>query len=311
MKRTSIPIEDITQEEKFVFIGVDFEGENAYIMLDRSFNGKLERLRFEVRDKVFSISRFKARFCAGRYNILELEEFPCPTSERINDGSNNHCIPCFREIGFNPFFYNNPNNELSVTQRRYHALPHNVYLAYFGSGVFKVGISSVSRTQTRLHEQGARASYIIKSCSNAEEARYYENMINTGLEIPESIRSKTKRNLLTQPYQIDEANSRMIEMTDRIQSTFNISLDGLNIEDYTNWYFGDHRPNLSDMYDMSDRSPQSIGGKCIGLVGKNIIFEDGGSFFCTDLNQYRSHIVRISPDHVVDLPIVQKGLFNF
>lgn len=72
------------------------------------------------------------------------------------------------------------------------ARPFAVYLAWFGPGLLKVGITADERGSARLLEQGALA-FTWLGCGPLMAARAAETAVRTGLAVPERLGSSAKR----------------------------------------------------------------------------------------------------------------------
>ena len=109
-----------------------------------------------------------------------------------------------QRIGWQPFerrWIVDPDgdDDRKSTQRRRNRLPHIVYLASFGAGALKVGMTLEARGLSRLLEQGARLGAVIARCEDADRARELEEYVARQHDVAESVRSSRKRQLLGAP----------------------------------------------------------------------------------------------------------------
>jgi hypothetical protein len=74
--------------------------------------------------------------------------------------------------------------------------PYAVYLAYFGPGLLKVGITSVARGPARLLEQGA-VCFTFLGEGPLMTARRTEAVLGAALRVPDRVHSSAKRAALT------------------------------------------------------------------------------------------------------------------
>lgn len=284
----------INLNEKYILAGYGFDNITPYLLLDSFFNGKSKRLKFSFQDQLFSLIRFKGRYCIGRYDLKTFDSSPCPEKAALSE-KNNTCINCFRAIGFNPAFYNRSSEELSPQQKEYNEQPHNVYLAYFGLKTIKVGIAHYKRTLTRWCEQGARAATVIKKCYNAYEARDMESIVERKLNLPDAINSNTKRKFLNEPFNFHNAVIELRQICNRIEAELNIEIEQTEISDLQKYYLGEHSLG-SGIVDVSKEKPLYISGKGIGMIGDMLIVEQVNRQFMASIKLFISHLVQITDE---------------
>jgi len=277
---------------KYILAGYGFDNQKPYILLDSTLRGTTKHLKFYFQDQIFSLIRFKGRYCIGRYDLKTFSSSPCPEKAKLTE-KNNTCINCFRAIGFNPAFYNVTPEELSPQQREYNEQPHNVYLAYFGAKAIKVGIAHHKRTLTRWCEQGARAATVIKECYNAYAARDIEAMVGRRLNLSDAINSSTKRKLLNEPFDFDKAIFEIDQVWKRIVAELNIQTQKTEINDLHKYYLGSHSLD-SDIIDVSKEQPLYLSGKGIGMVGDTLIVEQSKRQFMVSIKKFISHSVQVT-----------------
>lgn len=277
---------------KYLVVGYGFDDQKPYILLDVVSENVNERLKFYIQNQTFSLIRLKTRFCIGRYELETLSSIRCPENNLLTE-KNNTCLRCFKAIGFNPAFYNVPVESLSSQQRTYNEQPHNVYLAYFGPGTVKVGISHHKRTLIRWCEQGARAAAIIEHCNNAYEARSIEKAIECDLKMPSTLSNQIKRKFINKPFDFSKAVIEINKICNLIVGDLNIEITQPEIIDLSKYYSGDSRID-SYITDVSNDLPLYISGKGIGMIGDILIVEQSNRQFMMSLKQYISHVVYIS-----------------
>ncbi len=278
--------------EKYILSGYGFNETSPYLLLDSVPDNNSGRLKFNFQGQVFSLERFKRRYCIGRYNIETFESSPCPQKAILSEKSNT-CIDCFLAIGFNPAFYNVPPEELSLQQRRYNEQPHNVYLAYFSSNIIKVGIAHSQRTLTRWCEQGARVATIIKRCRNAYEARDVEATISEKSDLSDAITSTIKRKLLNTYFDYQDADQEIRKIRNYIATELHIEIEQTEIHNLQNYYIQNYSLD-SNIVDVSKEKPLYISGKGIGMIGDILIVEQGGRQFMVSIKLFVSHLIRIT-----------------
>src|SRR5690349_6321107 len=86
------------------------------------------------------------------------KSYVCPDQVMI-DKKFDVCPTCQQRTGFNPAFYH--ASSVSSQQEERNLEPHLLYLAHFGKGIVKVGISHAARNRSRLLEQGARSAIVL------------------------------------------------------------------------------------------------------------------------------------------------------
>lgn len=124
------------------------------------------------------------RACVGWRDITTGERFCCPDQLAV-ESKYEQCSGCQTKTGFNPAFYN--ATSVSTQQEARNQEPHILYLARFGKGVVKVGISHAKRERSRLLEQGARDALILETFPSAHIARQYEAKIAAMSDIAETL----------------------------------------------------------------------------------------------------------------------------
>jgi hypothetical protein len=215
------------------------------------------------------------RFCTGWRDIATGGRSPCPDGQAI-DGKYEQCSACQKRTGFNPAFYH--ATSVSPQQEARNNEPHILYLAYFGPGVIKVGISHAKRGNARLLEQGARMAMILERFSTAHTARHYEAQIAKLPGISETIQLRKKMDLLSVIYDAARAKKELHTAKDIIIDALEVSFDDAVIHTYDHRYFPETQILLAAALSLADR--HLISGTCVGQLG-SVLFctQDDTSFF--------------------------------
>src|SRR5262249_944842 len=140
---------------------------------------------------------------------------PCPDRTRLRDESFEQCVACHRATGFNPAFYN--ATELSPQQQLRNLEPHLVYLAHFGAGTLKVGMTHARRGVYRRLAQGARMGVLPARFADAYRARALEERIARDLDVAEAIRPARKRHLLGAPFSSSAVRAELLAWVERVR----------------------------------------------------------------------------------------------
>jgi hypothetical protein len=275
--------------KKYIFSGYEIQKENSFFVFDSYETANVDRDKISIFETPFTITRFKQRFCIGRYDLKTFESFACPHRKNLSDDvKGNICMDCFKFNSFNPSFYNMRASDLSSKQREYNLSPHNVYLVAFSEAHIKVGISHHERTLTRWLEQGARVATIIYKCENAYDAREIEERITKELKLLESYRGDSKRQLLSEPLKNDKILIRLDDTRKKIENYLNSkTVQSENFD--LNEYYLRNETLSKNIIDVSNESPLIISGLGIGLIGDTLIFKNGNQQFMVSLKKIQSH----------------------
>jgi hypothetical protein len=237
------------------------------------------------RDKTLTFAfDTSTRYCTGWHNLATSESSPCPDQAALPTGYN-QCMHCQRKTGFNPAFYN--ASSVSEQQQARNAEPHILYLAHFGPGVVKVGISWSRRGIRRLLDQGARSALIIKDYPNAHIARQYEAKIANLDGIAETLQLKTKYKLLTLPYDTEAGIKELLHTRQRIIDELGVQPDNNQPQLLEQFYVGEHTFAPHQLVHLHDGI---ISGKNIGMIGGSyLVAQDGIPYFLSlsNLTGYR------------------------
>jgi hypothetical protein len=296
---------------KVLLAGYAHDDDGPCIVLDDVVNGVTQRSTVRVRDRALTLSRYKARYCVGRYDLRTFQTSPCPLRAPVS-AETTTCLDCLRANGFNPGFYRMPVDKLSPQQREYNEQSHIVYLAHFGDHVLKVGISHRDRALVRLKEQGARLATFVKLFPSAYGARGLEEQVNRELRLPESLRGETKRALLNKQFDIEEAAAELRRARSAIGARLGVETEEKEIIDLMPAYIGRGRldPALTD---VSESAPLRISGRGVGIIGDVLVTEQAGRQFMVSLKKFIAHVVAISDleeQNAVQPAPVQRTLFG-
>jgi len=175
------------------------------LQLDAISSQPAIRQRVPVSQQYIHIKLLKKKYCTGRYDLAKGTSICCPDQKEVT-GKQTQCDACSQTIVFNPAFYHFNTAQLPLQQQAYNLQPHNVYLAYFGKKLIKVGIAHAERLPTRWLEQGARAAVVLEKMPDAYRARSLEELIHNTYNIPERITSLQKERYLALPYHFTGAS---------------------------------------------------------------------------------------------------------
>lgn len=264
---------ELLETEHGLLAGHGCSEEGPYLLIDRMDETPWRREVVRVREQTFTLEAHADRHCSGRSDLETGRATPCPARARLGSDALQQCNACFAATGFNPAFYN--TTVISVSQRRRNAEPHAVYLASFGLGAIKVGMTYAPRRLSRLLEQGARLGAIIAELPDADRARDLEAFVARGPGVMEAVRSARKRQLLGVP--LDAAAARR-ELEARVRELARLRPDvdaGATVRELDAFY-GPPRLLAGPLTDLSGTEPLAISGQCLGMVGDALIMLQGG-----------------------------------
>ncbi len=274
-----------------VLAGRGYDEAGPYLLINDANEGM--QLRFPVRGRVFSLRRLPRRRCIGRFDLETHERSVCPLGvELLPDAKDAMCPACQEATGFNPSFYY--ADFVSAQQRAYNLTPHFAYLAYFSPQHVKAGISSETRGIERLLEQGARAMRIVGRFEDAYGARELEAALCAQPGILETMRASLKARLLVEKrYDFAEARATLDGVVERL------GLEGAEpAEDLSPRYFGGPSPDCHDLQ-IPEGHENECGGRCIGMIGGCLVFEQGGADFVVPVKDWESYEVELLEGEVV------------
>ena len=275
-----------------ILSGFRHDGAGPLLVLDAIGGAAPARRVLPLRGARMSLRWGPERRCTGYFDLIQYVSAPCPDQAEVR-GDDAACPACTHRTGFQPSFYNLPRAALSPQQRIYNDRPHVVYLAAFGRGVAKVGISSEDRVPLRWRGQGARVAVWLARCASAYEARDIEANVSRKLALPEQVRSKKKRALLNEPLDLERTLQLLGQL--RAEAEAALSLPPLNapICDLHRVYLGDH-PLLLPLVDLTDATPALVSGTFLGLVGDILIATQDGRQYMLALKHLLGHTLEIS-----------------
>lgn len=245
------------------------------------------------------------RYCIGWRDIAAGTRYACPDKNMV-DAKYEECAACQKRTGFNPAFYH--ATSVSEQQEARNSEPHILYLAHFGTGVVKVGISYAKRRNSRLLEQGARTALILDTFPTAHIARQYEARIAALEGMLETVQLRKKVQLLSQPYDGQAATNELLQLRETLGTKLNVSFQPnmpLHLDGY---YFPNGVPNLSEAYDVSKE--ETISGTCTGVLGSFLFCESNGRLVYLSLKKYIGYRLLLSNEEILlQLPAQQTSLF--
>lgn len=279
-------------DHEIVLAGFGYADDGPHLVLNDIDEAK--RYVFPVLGRTFSLRRLQKRYCTGPFDLKTLEARCCPNKvELLPDMKETQCPACIEETGFNPSFYF--ATTISPQQRAYNLTPHFVYMAYFAPGFVKVGISSETRGVERLLEQGARAACVIGRFENADAARELEARLCAEEDIYETMRASKKRDLLVEvPYRFEEGASALRATAEAHDVAI---LEGPF--DLSPYYFGGPSPSVDEMTLPQDDADGVCAGRCVGMVGADLVFRQKEMNFVTLVKEWESHVVELYVNEVV------------
>jgi hypothetical protein len=245
------------------------------------------------------------RFCVGWGNLASGERFVCPEHQAV-DAKYEQCAACQQRTGFNPAFYH--ATSVSKQQEVRNQQPHILYLAYFGEGIVKVGISYAARGNSRLLEQGCRSALILDVFPSALIARKYEAQIAALSGIVENIQTRKKIALLLTDTPQQTAGSELLAAKERIQQELGVTFAQNHILQLDTRYFPAVKPDLASSDDCSKQ--HLISGVATGMLGSLLFCELGGRSVFLPLKKYIGFLVHVSSTVApLTLPARQTSLF--
>lgn len=249
------------------------------------------------------------RFCCGWRDIAAGISYPCPQEDSRLDDKYEQCAQCQQKTGFNPAFYNAA--QVSPQQEQRNKEPHLLYIAHFGPGVLKVGISHAARGIGRLLEQGARTAVILETFPSAHIARQYEARISAQPGIVEAIALNKKIATLSHNYDTNQATLELQQTVALIESTLSVTFAQQRHLDLSAYYFTDSAPLAQFLHDQTHAA--SISGKVTGMIG-SILFSqyDEKTTLFLPMKKYVGYRVTIT-DSVSQVAVKAKqaSLFDF
>jgi hypothetical protein len=271
-----------------------------------SLEGEGKAYRFNPIGQTLSITVDKEqRHCTGWYDMRESVSYPCPESAAIDD-KYDQCAACQQRTGFNPAFYN--ATSISTQQEERNQEPHILYLAHFGQGIVKVGISHAKRNRARLLEQGARTAVILDTFPTALIARQYEAQIAALPGIAETLQVRKKISAMQQHYDQVAAHQELRDAQARIESTIKTSFNASDPLSFHDTYFPSGIDDISSAIDTSDHA--LISGNVIGMVGPFLFCRYMDSTVFLPIKKYTGYQIDLKHS-ITDIPLPSQQMTFF
>jgi hypothetical protein len=161
--------------------------------------------------------------CLGFFDYVAdaFHRRPCPSQSLSSRGR--QCTDCsFRD----PFRLTHAASSIAAAPaelRGYLATSHYVYLATYGTGLFKIGTAQRDRIQTRLSEQGALAAILLQLETDAIAAHQTERRLSLLLGVPTTMGQSRKNASLLAPGSKDELTTSLGAIARRTPPLLNSS----------------------------------------------------------------------------------------
>lgn len=258
----------------------------------------------------FSWSRLRARFCTGRYDLSTFAATPCPLQARLPVDGPGQCETCFRASGFTPAFHLVEKTLLSRAQQAYNAEPHEVYIAAFGNGLLKVGISSSRRLLSRWIEQGALFARSVGRFSDAYEARSGEALLHRELGMPEALTQSAKTRALSNGVDAAMLSKELESIAVQAARMLSFKFSGPEVDLWR--YFaleGLTVVDLRGMVSVEAARPLKFGGEAVALIGRLLIARYAGFLICCSIKPFEGHLVSLDTAMPsITIPATQSSL---
>lgn len=245
------------------------------------------------------------RHCTGWRDITKGERHACP-DHAIVDQKYEQCRECQVRTGFNPAFYH--ASSISEQQEARNQQPHILYLAHFGPGIIKIGISLAARGHSRLLEQGARTAIILDTFPSAHIARHYEEQIAKLRGISETIQLSKKLSTLKHTYDNTLAAVELQAVRQTVEQQLNVSFAGSDILHLDEIYFTGAAFDYRQAVDLT--SSHRISGGAIGMIGSVLCMKQSDASLIFALKKHVGYQVSIDTTAFdLALPAQQTSLF--
>lgn len=276
----------------YLFVHYGFHGEPLAPQVALLPEGAEHFLYQPLRGQQLTLSFDTAqRYCTGWHDLATAESFPCPDGAKL-PSEYEQCRHCQQKTGFNPAFYN--AQTVSKQQEERNLQPHSLYLAHFGPGVVKVGITWAGRGIARLLDQGARSGLIIKTLPTATVARRYEALIAKLPGIMETLQLRNKYQLLQRPYDPAQGTEELLRERARVASELNLSPENNQPLFLDPHYLGQSRLNTTNLVHLKDTKTAS--GTCVGMIGGTLVLEQDDAQYLFSLSNRAGYQVTISDE---------------
>ncbi len=288
-----------------VYVGYNKDTNKPYWSInDKTSNKKVELTFDQPIDLEFDT---ETRHCTGWHDLETGEDHICDEAQTL-DHKYNQCQKCQAKAGFNPAFYN--ADSVSEVQQRRNSQPHFVYLAYFGAGFTKVGISYEGRGIARLLEQGAKAAIILDTFNSALVARRYEAEISRLDNFVENVKIDKKIDLLAQPYDQKAARDSLEQALKDIKTKLDFEFPNqkfLNL--YDNYFSAQFdRTKLNQVINVIDQ--HKITGQIVGLYGTVLLCQYQDDILALPIKKLSGYkFTKKDQIGTIELPSQQFSLF--
>lgn len=244
------------------------------------------------------------RYCVGWGDLATGETAVCPDAIALDD-KYEQCPGCQKRTGFNPAFYHAAS--VSEKQQARNQEPHTLYLAHFGPGITKVGISHARRGNRRLLEQGARCAVILDTFPTALIARQYEARIAALPGISETVQLQKKIASLAR-YDRVAGSNELTSMQTNITHALDTQFSDNAVMTFDSNYFPAGLPNLTNSFDTTGLG--CISGKAIGMLGSLLFCSQQDESIFLALKKFVGYPITLSYDETpLSLPARQISLF--
>ncbi len=245
------------------------------------------------------------RYCTGWRDITAGTRHACPDKNVVAE-KYEQCPACQKRTGFNPAFYH--ATSVSTQQEARNQEPHFLYLAHFGPGTVKVGISHAARGRSRLLEQGARSALVLDTFPTAHVARSYEAKIAALPGIVETVQLRKKIAELSRHYDEKAAAEELKATRTAAEQVLGVSFAKNDVLFLDPVFFPDGTPKLGNAHDCSDQN--RVSGLVTGMLGTLLFCRHADSDVFLPLKKYAGYNVRLSDEQTpLTLPAQQTSLF--
>lgn len=290
-----------SHSDTFLLRRAGYQRGQAFIELQSDDGTAVSYSPDDVAALAFNTSR---RYCVGWHDITSSTGHTCP-DRAVVDATYDTCAGCQKRTGFNPAFYH--AQTVSPQQEARNRQPHDLYLAYFGAEVVKVGISHHKRQLDRLLEQGARCGVILATLPSALIARSYEEKIARLPGVKESVQIRQKKLLFGRPFDEHQASEHLQQTLEQIRETTGLKVEAPSIEQFDSLYFPAGTPATETAVDVQPLG--KIAGETTGLLGSFLFKTYDSQLVYCNLKAYTGYRVTVSDRLDLELAPQQTTLF--
>ena len=216
----------------------------------------------------FAFTAGRTKTCVGDVGEDGVHQ-PCRTAEPV--WRHRQCRRCSGlddpECVFEPRCRDNPAACHCVTT--FKGVPHVVYLAFHGT-LPKVGLTTATRVEGRLREQGADAWMVVQPCPDRGTARQHEMAVSYLYGYPEHRSHRETLPQLARPVPWDAIEKRAADARLRLQERYPVERSLHRIDDY---------PIRQPVGGVPRRVPVEgfHEGTWIGAKGGNLVYREAPS----------------------------------